>query len=108
MCLTETDIIVKLNYRDITMGLSAVFSMGIAVSLSRVFSRRGHRVFLPVGARCIAPWATEYIPDSRAENNHRKREKRCKQDQPGILIQSHIVHHFIISISPTSTELSLR
>src|SRR6266480_1208917 len=104
MCLTQTDIIVKLNNRDITVSLRAVFFRDIAVSSGAVFSMGDHRVLLPGGSM----WTIEYIPDSRAENNHRKREKRCKQDQPGILIQSHVVHHFIILISPTSTESSLR
>src|SRR5260370_32143702 len=104
MRLTQTDIIVKLNYRDITVSLRAVFFSDIAVSPSTVFSMGNHRVPL-TGGRVRT---TEYIPDSRAENNHRKRENRCKQDQPGLLIKSNVVHHFIISISPTSTALSFR
>src|SRR5438270_13224451 len=103
MCLTQTDIIVKLNYRDITVSLRAVFFRDMNVSRHTVFSMGNHRVLFG-----SSMWTTEYIPDPRAENNHRKREKRRKQDQPGIFIQCHVVHHFITSISPTSTELSLR
>src|SRR5260370_19465079 len=51
--------------------------------------------------------SAEHIPDPRDKNNDREGQERCKQNSPRILIQ-HCIHHFIISISPTSTVFRLR